>query len=81
MELDINPRWESEEQELVDMLSAISMVSRHQARKVEQASALKRGEGLPCYRRPFRQTECSRDGKRQSQQTKQTREEEKDHYE
>ena len=35
MELDINPHWESEEQELVDMLIAISMVSRHLARKIQ----------------------------------------------
>ena len=32
MELDINLHWESEEQELLDMLITISMVSRHLAR-------------------------------------------------
>jgi len=46
------PRKKPENQELIDMLIAISVVARHLARKLEQASALQRGEGLPYYSRP-----------------------------
>ena len=64
------PQNDAESQELIDMLIAISVVSRHLARKVAEASALQRGKGFPCHSRPGQQGCACRDGERRSQQTR-----------
>ena len=47
-----DPPQNADDRELHDLLIAISVVSRHLARKVEEASALQRGSCFPCYSRP-----------------------------